>query len=162
MNVFNYAFKSLDGAPLALDRWRGQPFLIVNTASECGYTPQYEKLQRLYEDYRQSGLVVLGIPSNDFGGQEPGSEEDIAEFCDSHYRIGFPMTAKYSVSGGEAHPLFLDLLNEFGPDVMPKWNFHKYFFNRAGDLVEHWPSRVEPDDPAVTHVIEQNLQSWVL
>lgn len=162
MNLFEYNFKSLQGLPMSMDRFRNQPVLIANTASECGYTPQYAKLQQLHNDYGQSGLVVIGIPSNDFGEQEPGDEEQIAEFCSANYGVTFPMTAKYPVTGIGAHPLFRDLSQEFGPDITPRWNFHKYLFDRKGQLVEHWPSKVEPDDEAVTHVITRNLQSWTL
>lgn len=162
MNLYEYNFTSLHGGPLSMNRYRNQPVFIVNTASECGFTPQYVKLQQLYENYRQSGLVVLGIPCNDFGEQEPGDEEQIAEFCETNYRITFPMTQKYPVLGRGAHPLFRDIVQEFGPDALPRWNFHKYFFDRKGQLVEHWPSNKEPDHTAITNAIARNLQSWVL
>lgn len=162
MNVFNYSFAGLRGQPIALERFRNQPILVVNTASECGFTPQYAQLQQLHADYHQSGLVVLGIPCNDFGEQEPGSEDEIDEFVSTQYRVSFPMTAKYSVIGIEAHPLFKDLAQEHGGDVLPRWNFHKYLFNRKGALLEHWPAQTPPDDPAVTHQITRNLQSWTL
>lgn len=162
MNFYNYTFKSLSGAPISMERFRNQPILVVNTASECGYTPQYAKLQVLYNDYNQSGLEVLGIPSNDFGGQEPGTEEEIADFVWREYRVRFPMTAKYPVIGRDAHPLFIDLSQEYGSDILPRWNFHKYLFDRKGKLIESWPSEVEPDDSAVIHQITRNLQSWTL
>lgn len=162
MNLYEYNFKSLQGPPLTMHRFRNQPVLVVNVASECGFTPQYAKLQKLYGDYYQSGLVVLGIPSNDFGEQEPGDDDAIADFCAREYRIRFPMTTKYPVTGSEAHPLFKDMAQEFGPDVLPRWNFHKYFFDRKGQLVEHWPSKVEPDDTSITNTIARNLQSWTL
>ena len=162
MNVHEYAFQSLRGAPISLTRFKGQPVLVVNTASECGFTPQYAKLQRLWNEYRESGLVVLGIPSNDFGEQEPGDDDAIDAFCHENYRITFPMTAKQSIIGAEAHPLFRDLQNEHGSDALPKWNFYKYLFGGHGDLLECWPSKVEPDDPLLTHQIERNLSSWIL
>ncbi len=162
MNIFEYSFKSLQGPPMTMQRFRNQPVLVVNVASECGFTPQYAKLQKLYFDYNQSGLVVLGIPSNDFGEQEPGDEDEIADFCAREYQVRFPMTAKYPVTGAEAHPLFKDIAQEFGSDALPKWNFHKYFFDRKGQLVEQWPSRIQPDDTRITNTIARNLQSWTL
>ncbi len=162
MNVFEYVFQSIDGAPLRLQNWTGQPLLLVNTASESEYTPQYMKLQRVYADYRESGLVVIGLPCDDFGHQEPGTEEDIARLTWDEYHVGFPLTRKVSVMGYSAHPLFHALRETYGDDVTPRWNFHKYLFDRRGELVECWPSRVEPDDPLVTHQVERNLQSWIL
>lgn len=162
MNVFNYVFQSLDGDPLPLERFRGQLIFLVNTASECGYTPQYAKLQRFYENYRQSGVTVVGMPCNDFGEQEPGTAEQIQEFCDTNYGVRFPLTAKYSVRGIDAHPLFRDLLDERGIDILPRWNFYKYLFTRTGELLDFWPSKVEPDDINLTRVIERNLGAWQL
>ena len=162
MNVYEYVFRSIGGATMPLGNYRSQPILIVNTASECGYTPQYIGLQRIWEDYRQSGLVVIGIPCNDFGEQEPGDEDQIAEFCETTYQVNFPLTSKTSVHGFGAHPLFQALRDEMGEDTVPRWNFWKYLFGREGDLVGFWPSKIEPDDPVITHQIERNLNSWIL
>ncbi len=162
MKIHEYAFRSLQGHALPLDRWKGQPFLLVNTASECGFTPQYQKLQSLWEEYRRSGLVVLGIPCNDFGGQEPGSNEEIATFCSSKFAVTFPMTERQSIIGKNPHRLFVDLREEFGNDLLPRWNFHKYLFGREGDLVEHFPSNMQPDDPGFRNHIERNLGSWTV
>lgn len=162
MNVFEFVFESITGNKMPLSNYQGQPLLIVNTASACGYTPQYLKLQRLWLDYRQSGLVIIGVPCDDFGHQEPGDEDAIAEFCETNYQISFPMTAKYSVMGQSAHPLFHAIREEFGDDAIPCWNFHKYLFDRTGQLIGFWPSAVPPDDRVITHQIECNLQSWVL
>jgi glutathione peroxidase len=162
MNVHEYFFTSLTGTSLPLGNYRGQPILIVNTASNCDYTPQYRKLQLIWEDYRQSGLVVLGIPSNDFGEQEPDDEEVIAEFCYENYNVSFPMTSKQHVMGHGAHPLFAAMRDEVGEDAIPRWNFYKYLFDKQGQLLEFWPSAVEPDDPKITHQIERNLHSWIL
>jgi len=147
MNVFEFVFVGLHGARMPLSNYRGQPIFFVNTASECGYTSQYKELQRLWMDYRQSGLIVIGMPCDDFGHQEPADEEAIAEFCETNYRIDFPMTGKYHVMGVAA---------------APRWNFHKYLFDRNGQMIGNWPSAVPPDDSAITHQIECNLQSWVL
>lgn len=161
MNVHEYFFTSLGGSSLPLSNYRGQPILIVNTASECGHTPQYAKLELLWKDYKEGGLIVLGIPSNDFGEQEPEDEDAIHEFCSTNYNITFPMTNKQSVTGRNAHPLFVAMREEIGEDAIPRWNFYKYFFDRQGQLKEFWPSAVEPDDPTITHQIERNLQSWI-
>lgn len=160
LNVYQYTFKSIDGATMPLERWRGQPLLVVNTASECGYTPQYEKLQRLYHEYHKGGLVVIGIPSNDFGGQEPAEEAEISEFCATNYGVTFPMTAKQTFNGPGAHPMFVDMVEEFTTDVLPRWNFFKYLFSRDGNLVEFWPSDVAPDNLKFRQTVEENLASW--
>lgn len=162
MYVHGYVFRSINGATLSLERWTGQPILLVNTASECGYTPQYEKLQRLWEEYRPNGLVVIGVPCNEFGEQEPGDNETIQKFCSDRYDITFPMTTKQVTIGTGAHPLFIALREEFTRDILPRWNFFKYLFGRDGALLHHWPSNVEPDDPGFRHEIERNLSSWSL
>ena len=162
MNIYEYVFTSLHGGNMPLSRYKGQPILIVNTASECGFTPQYQGLQRLWMDYKDSGLVVIGVPCDDFGQQEPGDEKSIAEFCDTNYQVSFPMTTKYGVIGIEGHRLFHDIREEFGDDALPRWNFHKYLFDCSGQLIEFWPSKVPPGDPDITHKIESNLQSWIL
>ena len=162
MNVYEYVFRTISGTTLPLRNYRSQPILIVNTASECGYTPQYTGLQRIWEDYRQSGLMVIGVPCNDFGEQEPGDEDQIAEFCEANYRVSFPLTCKQSVHGLSAHPLFQAIRDEVGEDAVPRWNFWKYLFDRDGELVGFWPSKIEPQDPSITHQIECHLNSWVL
>ena len=117
-------FDSIDGGTLAIEDWRGQPVLVVNTASKCGNTPQYDGLEKLYADYGDAGLVVLGFPSNDFMGQEPGTEEQIQEFCRLTYNVKFPMFEKTTVKSDAAHPFFAQLAADSG--TYPRWNFHKY------------------------------------
>ena len=162
MNVFEFVFMGLQGARMPLSNYRGQPIFFVNTASECEYTNQYQELQRLWMDYKQSGLIVVGMPCDDFGQQEPGDEDAIADFCETQYQVGFPMTGKYHVMGMSAHPLFHTIREEFGDDATPRWNFHKYLFDRNGQMIGNWPAAIPPDDSAITHQIECNLQSWVL
>jgi len=162
MRVYQFTFQSLTGANMPLERWTGQPILLVNSASECGFTPQYTGLQKIWAEYRPSGLVVLGIPCNDFGGQEPGSNEEIAAFCTEKYSVTFPMTTRQSIIGPSPHPLFIAMREEFTSDILPKWNFHKYLFGRDGDLIEHFPSTTETGDPRFRHAIERNLGSWTL
>ena len=162
MRVYQFTFQSLTGANMPLERWTGQPILLVNTASECGFSPQYTGLENVWAEYRPSGLVVLGIPCNDFGGQEPGSNEEIAAFCTEKYSVTFPMTTRQSIIGASPHPLFIAMREEFTSDILPKWNFHKYLFGRDGDLIEHFPSTTETGDPRFRHAIERNLGSWTL
>ena len=123
MRVHEFVFRSLQGVNMPLNRWNGQPLLLVNTASECGFTPQYTKLQALWEEYRPSGLVVIGIPCDEFGAQEPGDEETIHEFCTSHYNVSFPMTEKQSILGIDAHPLFIALREEYTSDISTDLEF---------------------------------------
>lgn len=162
MHVHEFAFRSLQGATMPLERWKGQPLLLVNTASECGFTPQYTKLQALWDEYKHSGLVVVGIPCNDFGAQEPGDDKVIQEFCTSRFGVTFPMTEKQVIVGYDAHPLFLAMREEYTSDVLPTWNFFKYLFGRDGNLLHHWPSNMEPDEPGFRHEVERNLGSWTL
>ena len=162
MRVHEYAFRSVNGTSMPLDRWTGQPLLMVNTASECGYTPQYKKLQEVWDEYRRSGLIVIGIPCNEFGAQEPGSDEEIAAFCTERYAVTFPVTARQSIIGPKPHPLFVALREEYTSDILPKWNFHKYLFGRDGELVEHFPSATEPDAPAFRRTLERNIGAWTI
>jgi len=162
MRVHEFRFRSLAGASMPLDRWTGQPLLLVNTASECGFTPQYAKLQSMWEEYRRNGLIVIGLPCDDFGGQEPGDEATIQEFCSSNYGVSFPMTEKVTIIGPHPHPLFIAMREEYTADILPRWNFHKYLFGREGGLVQSWPSKTEPDDPGFRHDIERNLGSWTM
>lgn len=162
MRVHEYVFRSLQGASMPLERWTGQPILLVNTASACGYTPQYTRLQALWEEYKASGLIVLGIPCNDFGAQEPGEDPAIAEFCSTQFNVTFPMTEKQSILGKEAHPLFLAMREEYTSAILPTWNFFKYLFGRDGNLLHHWPSKITPDEPGFRQDIERNLGAWTL
>jgi glutathione peroxidase len=158
MNAHDFSFPALTGgAPIRLADHAGSPVLVVNTASACGLTPQYADLQRLWTRYRDRGLVVLGVPSNDFGAQEPGSEADIARFCETRFAVGFPMAAKQSVLGGEAHPFYRWVVDELGEAAAPRWNFHKYLIAPDGTLAETFGSRVLPLDPSVVQAIEPLL-----
>ena len=162
MQIHEFRFKSINGANMPLERWKGQPILLVNTASECGFTPQYRKLQSLWNEYRPAGLVVFATPCDEFGGQEPGNNEEIQEFCSREYGVTFPMTEKISITGRNAHPLFIALREEYTSDILPRWNFCKYLFSRDGGLLHHWPSNVEPDEPGFRHEVERNLSSWTM
>ena len=157
MSAHDFEFKSIDGGPLPLSRYQGRPLLIVNTASECGYTPQYQGLQALWRDYQGRGLVVLGVPCNDFGAQEPGDESQIKQFCELSYKVDFPMTSKVSVLGGDAHPFYRWIESEFGEVAAPRWNFHKYLIGPDGSLAGMWPSEVEPQSDEVVGAVEELL-----
>jgi glutathione peroxidase len=146
---------NLQDEAVSLCQFRGKVLLVVNTASECGYTPQYEGLEKLYRRYRDRGLVVLGFPANDFGGQEPGSNKQIAEFCQVNYGVTFPVFAKSSVVGTNANTVFRELATTTGS--APRWNFHKYLVDRSGMPVAAFATRVEPLDPKLTREIERLL-----
>ena len=153
--VLDHKFANLMDEPVSLCQFRGKVLLIVNTASECGYTPQYDGLEKLYRRYRDKGFVVLGFPANDFGGQEPGSNKEIAQFCQLNYGVTFPMFAKTSVVGANANPLFRELSARTGKP--PRWNFHKYLLDKAGQPVAVFESAVEPEDRRITTQIEKLL-----
>ena len=157
MSAHNFTFTDINQQPLCLAEFCGHPILIVNTASECGYTPQYAGLQKLWERYRAQGLIVLAVSSNDFGAQEPGTEEQIQEFCSTRYGVDFPLTARQKVSGGEAHPFYRWIAEQLGEAGMPRWNFHKYLIDKEGNLADLWPSRVEPLSMEITQAVEALL-----
>ena len=146
-----------DDAPQNLCQYAGKVILVVNTASYCGYTKQYEGLEALYAKYNPKGLVVLGFPSNDFGKQEPGNSKEIADLCYNTYGVKFPMFAKSVVSGDAPNPLHAQLIKATGKE--PKWNFTKYLIDRNGKVIEYFPSKVTPDDKALVSKIEQALGS---
>ncbi len=156
--ILHQSFNRLqDEAPQDLCQYAGKVVLVVNTASYCGFTNQYEGLEKLYAKYGKQGLVVLGFPSNDFGKQEPGSSKEIADFCYNTYGVKFPMFAKSSVKGAEANPLHANLIKLTGKE--PKWNFTKYLIDRNGKVIEYFPSKVEPTDKALVGKIEAALAS---
>jgi glutathione peroxidase len=155
--ILQHQFSRLqDDAPQNLCQYAGKAVLVVNTASYCGFTSQYQGLEALYAKYEKSGLVVLGFPSNDFGKQEPGSSKEIADFCFNTYGVKFPMLSKTVVSGPGKNPLYVALEKATGKAA--KWNFHKYLIDRSGKVVASFPSNVEPEDPklvaAVTHALQ--------
>ncbi len=151
-----YGFTAIEGHALPLEPYRGQPLLVVNTASFCGFTRQYGALQALWERYRERGLVVLGVPSDDFN-QELDENGAIKEFCEVNFGIDFPMTERVAVRGPESHPLFAHIRGALGQDAGPSWNFFKYLIGPDGRVLEAWPSRIAPDDPAITTAIEEQL-----
>ncbi len=156
-SAHDFSFSTIDGAPLLLSKYRGKPVLLVNTASFCGYTPQYADLEKLHQRLGARGLVVLGVPSNDFGAQEPGTAAEIREFCSTNYHVTFPLAAKVHVIGADAHPLYRWIEAELGEAGVPRWNFHKYLIAPDGSLAGAWPSAVKPQAPEIVEEIEQLL-----
>jgi glutathione peroxidase len=153
-SIYGFKMKRLDGTDASLSDWSGKVLLVVNTASKCGYTPQYQGLQELHTKYGPKGFEVLGFPSNDFGGQEPGTSEEISKFCISMYDVNFPMFEKIKVKGEDRAPLYALLSDAHGA---PGWNFHKYLIDKHGQPVQAFPSKVEPGSPEVARAIEAQL-----
>ncbi|MFP4312848.1 MAG: glutathione peroxidase [Alphaproteobacteria bacterium] len=159
-SAHQFTFVDINGQPLLLEDYAGKVVLIVNTASQCGFTGQYEGLQNLYDSYKDRGLVILGVPSNDFGGQEPGNEEEIKSFASEKYNVSFPMTEKYSVSGKDAHPFYQWAAEQGAGGLIfnkPRWNFHKYLIGPDGSLIESFGSQVSPDSTKLVTAIENHL-----
>jgi len=144
MTAHRFEFQTIEGGALALSQYEGKVVLVVNVASQCGFTPQYRELQGLWERYRNQGLVVVGVPSNDFGAQEPGTEAEIVQFCSVNYSVDFPMTSKQVVLGESAHPFYAWIEEVGGEAARPRWNFHKYLIGPEGELVNAYPSKVSP------------------
>ena len=153
----DFGFTAITGEPMPMSDFAGKAVLLVNTASKCGFTPQYEGLQALYETYGERGFVVLGVPSNDFGNQEPGGAEEIDEFCEVNFGVTFPMTQKNHVVGAEAHPLYTWLVDAMGPAAKPRWNFHKVLIDPDGVPRDAWPSTVKPRSDRVETALKAAL-----
>lgn len=157
MNAYKFSFTSIDGDAMPLEQYRGKVLLVVNTASQCGYTPQYEGLEALYKKYKDKGLVVIGVPANDFGAQEPGTNTEIKKFCELTFNVDFPLTAKESVVGAKAHPFYRWVVEERGKEAAPKWNFHKYLVGKDGEILNVFGTQTEPNRPEVLKAIEAAL-----
>ena len=157
-SAYDFSFLTLTGnQPLPLKQFEGKVLLIVNTASKCGLTGQYDGLQKLYDTYKDKGLVILGVPSNDFGGQEPGTAEEIEGFCKKNYGVTFPMASKETVSGEHAHPFYIYAAQRLGFGTKHKWNFHKYLVNRNGELIDYFNSTTSPDSESLIKAVEKEL-----
>ncbi|HKU92301.1 MAG TPA: glutathione peroxidase, partial [Sphingomicrobium sp.] len=157
MTAYDFEFPGIEGGKLPLGAWTGKPILVVNTASFCGFTPQYTELEKLWTQYKARGVIVLGVPSNDFGQQEPGSAKEIKAFCEN-YDVSFPLTDKQKVVGPEAHPFYRWIAAELGDAGVPRWNFHKYLIDAQGEIAGAWPSRVTPLSKEVTGAIEEAMK----
>lgn len=151
-------FLTIDGAKTSLDALKGKVVLVVNVASKCGFTPQYKGLEELYMKYKDRGVVVIGFPANNFGGQEPGTNEEIKLFCTGNYGVNFPMMAKISVRGDDIHPLYAYLTQKSPLPGEIQWNFNKFLLDQSGNVIARWPSKVEPMGTEITGKIEELLQ----
>ena len=156
ITAYAFSFPALEKGDIRLADYAGQPLVIVNTASLCGFTPQYAGLQQLWTEFHDRGLMIVGVPSNDFGGQEPGSASDIAETAQHQYGVTFPIAAKTVVKGPNAHP-FYKWAADLRPKDVPRWNFHKYLIGRDGNIAEVFPESVEPTDTRVKTAIARAL-----
>jgi glutathione peroxidase len=159
-SLYDFTLPSIDGQPTPLSDYKGKVVLLVNVASRCGFTPQYAALESLYEKYKDQGFVILGFPANNFGGQEPGTNQEIKTFCSTKYNVTFPMFAKISVKGADTAPLYQFLTQRANPEVTGdiKWNFTKFLADRNGTVVARFESPVKPDAPEVVGAIEKLLK----
>ena len=155
--AYDFEFHTIDGGPLPLETYRDKVVLVVNTASQCGLTPQYEGLEKLYSDYKDQGLVVLGVPCNQFAGQEPGTEAEIKDFCETKFNIDVPLTAKADVKGDTAHPFYKWAKDVLGEPAEPVWNFHKILVGKDGKLIRAFGPRTEPLDDEVVGAVKAAL-----
>jgi glutathione peroxidase len=158
--VYSYTLNSIDGKPAPLTEYKGKVVLIVNVASQCGYTPQYSALEAIYEKYKDQGFVILGFPANNFGAQEPGTNEEIKTFCSRKYSVTFPMFSKISVKGTDQAPLYSYLTKETGPGISGdiKWNFTKFLVDRSGSVVQRFEPAVTMDSEEMVGAIEKQLK----
>ena len=159
--IYDFTLNDIDGDPVKLDKFKGKTIMIVNTASKCGNTPQYEGLQAIYTKYKDRGFVVLGFPANNFRGQEPGTDQEIKDFCTLNYKVSFPMFSKISVKGDDIHPLYAFLTTsavdpKFAGEVT--WNFEKFLIGKDGKVAARFAPKVIPEDPSVVSAIESALK----
>ncbi len=158
-SVYDFTLPSIDGSDASLSQYKGKVLLLVNVASKCGYTPQYAGLESLYEKYKGQGLVVIGFPANNFGAQEPGTNEEIKSFCTRTYHVSFPMYAKVSVKGSDKTPLYHYLTEEANPSTNGEigWNFTKFLVDRNGKVIARFDSKIKPDDTGLVEAVEKAL-----
>jgi glutathione peroxidase len=160
-SIYDFVLKDIDGNDIKMGQYRGKVLMVVNTASQCGYTPQYEGLQKIYSKYKDEGFFVLGFPANNFGAQEPGSDEEIKNFCNTRFKVTFQMVSKISVQGSDKHPVYKFLTEkETNPDYSGeiKWNFNKFLIDKTGKVVARFDSGVAPEDSNVIESIEKALK----
>ena len=155
--AYDFAFNDLDGSSLNLDQFRDKVIVVVNVASQCGFTGQYEDMQKIWEKYQTKGLIMIGVPSNDFGNQEPGTNKEIKNFCEAKFGITFPMTEKVSVKGAEAHPFYVWAKKNHGKTAVPKWNFHKIIIDKSGKSADTFSSVINPSSKKFQKTINDLL-----
>ena len=156
--AYNFNFKDLDGSTINLSEYRDKVIVAINVASQCGFTNQYEDMQKIWEKYQSRGVIILGIPSNDFGKQEPGSNKDIKNFCEAKFGISFPMTEKVAVKGPDAHPFYIWARENYGKSAIPKWNFHKIIINKDGKIQDTFASITNPSSNRFINALEKALK----
>ncbi len=157
--AYDFKFKDLDGSTLSLSEYKGKVIVVVNVASQCGFTKQYEDMQKIWSEYQKKGVVVIGVPSNDFGNQEPGNNEDIKNFCEAKFGISFPMTEKVLVKGKDAHPFYIWAHENHGKSAIPKWNFHKIIVDKNGKIAETFSSITRPTSNKFINTLEKLIKS---
>ena len=155
--LFDFKINSINGDEINLNKFNGKTLLLVNVASNCGFTKQYDDLQNLFDNYKYKGLVVVGVPSNQFGEQEPGTEIEIKNFCETNFNITFPMTSKYDVKGDNAHPIYLWAKETYGKSTIPMWNFHKIMIDKKGKVVDTFASFTNPSSKKIIKKLEEIL-----
>ena len=155
--AYDFKFNDLDGSPLNLSEYKDKVIVVVNVASQCGFTSQYEDMQKVWEKYQKKGLIMLGIPSNDFGDQEPGNSKEIKNFCEAKFGITFPMTEKISVKGENTHPFYLWAKKNHGKSAIPKWNFHKIIIGKDGKVADTFASITNPSSKKFINALEKAL-----
>ena len=157
--AYDFNFKDLDGSNLNLSEYKNKVIIVVNVASQCGFTKQYEDMQKVWEKYQKDGIVMIGVPSNDFGNQEPGDNKEIKNFCEAKFGITFPMTEKVSVKGENAHPFFIWAKENHGKSAIPKWNFHKIIIDKSGKVGETFSSITNPSSKKFIKALEKLIKS---
>ena len=156
--AYDFNFKDLDGSTLNLSEYKGKVLVVVNVASQCGFTKQYDDMQKIWEEYQDKGIVMIGVPSNDFGNQEPGDSKEIKNFCEAKFGITFPMTEKVNVKGSEAHPFYIWAKENHGKAAVPKWNFHKIIIGKDGKVEDTFASITNPSSKKFIKALEKALQ----
>ena len=157
--AYDFSFNDLDGSPIKLSEYKNKIIVVVNVASQCGFTNQYEDMQKIWEKYQERGIVMIGIPSNDFGNQEPGDNKEIKNFCEAKFGITFPMTEKVSVKGPEAHPFYIWASKNHGKSAIPKWNFHKIIIDKEGKVAKTFSSMTNPSSEKFVKALEILIKS---
>jgi len=153
--AYDFEFNDIDGSPLSLSEYKGKVIIVINVASQCGFTNQYEDMQKIWNKYQKKGIIIIGVPSNDFGKQEPGNNKEIKNFCEAKFGISFPMTEKVSVKGSEAHPFYIWARENHGKSAIPKWNFHKIIINKDGKVAETFTSITSPSSKKFINLLEK-------
>ena len=157
--AYEFNFKDLEGGSIKLSKYKDKVIIVVNVASQCGFTNQYDDMQKIWEEYQDKDVIMLGVPSNDFGQQEPGSNKDIKDFCETKFGVTFPMTEKVSVKGDDTHPFYLWAKKNYGDAAIPKWNFHKIIIDKSGKVAETFSSMTKPTSKKFIKILESIVKN---